>query len=85
MIKRMKNRLKNFDTALELMNRVKLEKDEFEQLKHDVNKDRAISVFNDMKLLLDSTVYQFEERLSSERDQRNQTYQSLVNSQSREM
>ena len=85
MIKRMKNRLKNFDTALELMNRVKLEKDEFEQLKHDVNKDRAISVFNDMKLLLDSTVYQFEERLSSERDQRNQTYQSLVNSQSKEM
>ena len=57
MIKRMKNRLKNFDTALELMNKVKLEKDEFEQLKHDVNKDRAISVFNDMKLLLDSTVY----------------------------
>ena len=57
MIKRMKNRLKNFDTALELMNRVKLEKDEFEKLKHDVNKDRAISVFNDMKLLLDSTVF----------------------------
>ena len=57
MIKRMKNRLKNFDTALELMNKVKLEKEEFEQLKNDVNKDRAISVFNDMKLLLDSTVY----------------------------
>ena len=79
MIKRMKNRLKNFDTALELMNKVKLEKDEFEQLKHDVNKDRAISVFNDMKLLLDSTVYQFEERFQLERNQTNTICQSLVN------
>ena len=56
MLKRMKNRLKDFDQALELMNKLKAERQEFEQLKRDVDKDRAISVFNDMQMLLDSTV-----------------------------
>ena len=57
-----------------MMNTVKVEKSEFEQLKRDVHKDRAISVFNDMKIFLDTTVNQFEERMISEREMTHSVY-----------
>jgi len=56
LLKRFKNRLKVFDTALEHMHSTKLEKSEFEYVKNALNKSTATSIYNDMQKIFDSTI-----------------------------
>ena len=56
LIKRYKNRLKNYDIALERIDQKKCEKSDFEALSKSVDQQRAFSIFNDMKLLFDTTL-----------------------------
>ena len=67
LLKRFKNRLKQFDTALEKVHEQKADKTEFNKLKMSLEKDRAICIFNDMKVLFDSTIKNINEKLSFER------------------
>ena len=66
LLKRFKNRLKQFDTALEKVHELKADRQDLAKLKKSVEKDRALSIFNDMKILFDTTVKQISERLSHE-------------------
>ena len=63
LLKRYKNRLKNYDTALEQINNVKADKNALELLEAQTKPQRATAVFNDMKMLLDMTTMQFDEKL----------------------
>ena len=63
LLKRYKNRLKNYDTALEQINNLKADKSELERLETQTKPQRAESVFNDMKILFDSATIQFDEKL----------------------
>ena len=63
LLKRYKNRLKNYDTALEQINNVKADKTALELLEAQTKPQRATAVFNDMKMLLDMTTMQFDEKL----------------------
>ena len=56
LLKRYKNRLKNYDLALERIDQKKCDKSEFEALSQSVDQQRAFSIFNDMKLLFDTTL-----------------------------
>ena len=62
LLKRFKNRLKTFDSALSKVHTMKVDKKDFETLKVSLDKDRAASIFNDMKLLFDTTIGQFDEK-----------------------
>ena len=68
LLKRFKNRLKNLDNALERMDKKKVDHNVVENLAFHLNKDRAESVFDDMKILFDTTVKQFDEKLTYERN-----------------
>ena len=56
LLKRYKNRLKNFDRTLQCMHEMKADKAELERIESLTKPERASSVFNDMKILFDSTV-----------------------------
>ena len=55
LLKRYKNRLKNYDAALERITSLKADKSSLEKLEEQTKPERAVSVFNDMKILFDST------------------------------
>ena len=55
LLKRYKNRLKNYDAALERISSLKADKSFVEKLEEQTKPERAVSVFNDMKILFDST------------------------------
>ena len=69
LLKRFKNRLKNFDIALEKVHEMKANKEDFFKLKQSLDRDRAMSIFNDMKILFDSTIKQIDEKFNNERSQ----------------
>ena len=56
LLKRYKNRLKTYDGALEKIAETKADKTELQSIYNSVQKDSAMAVFNDMKLLFDTTV-----------------------------
>ena len=56
MLKRFKNRLKNFDTVIARIQENKVSKDEFVVFKRSVEKQTAYTIFDDMKRLFDATV-----------------------------
>ena len=85
MLKRFKNRLKTFDNALGKVAEKKADRHEFEKLANDLQKDRAVSVFNDMKILFDTTVNQFDEKIIYERRQIRTTYERLLQEQRKDM
>lgn len=67
LLKRFKNRLKNFDSALEKVHEQKADKKDFIQLKASLDRDRAMSIFNDMKILFDSSIKRIDERFVLEK------------------
>ena len=78
LLKRFKNRLKAFDTALEKVHEQKVDRQEFAKLKQSLDKDRALSIFNDMKLLFDTTVKQLSDKLVSELSSMEDRYSKLL-------
>ena len=54
LLKRFKNRLKAFDTALHAMDRSKVNQNEFNELCTSIDKERSRAIFDDMKRLFDS-------------------------------
>jgi hypothetical protein len=52
-MKRFKDRLKQFDSALERLHDEKANRKEFDMLCHSLDKHRAETIFNDMKRLVD--------------------------------
>ena len=63
LLKRFKNRLKTFDTALAKVHDLKADKKDFTELQQSLDKDRAQSIFNDMRILFDTTVKRFDEKV----------------------
>ena len=78
LLKRFKNRLKTFDTALEKVHVQKADKQDFLKLKTSLDKDRATSIFNDMKILFDTTVKTFDEKVVYERNQVEERYAKIL-------
>ena len=60
LLKRFKNRLKNMDSALEKLNEKKSDRSELAILSESVDSNKTVSIFNDMKVLLDTTVQNME-------------------------
>ena len=56
LLKRYKNRLKTYDVALEKLEHKKCDRSELTELALSVDKTRGYTIFNDMKLLFDTTV-----------------------------
>ena len=81
LLKRYKNRLKNFDSALERIYEIKADKSQVEKIEEQSKPERAISVFKDMKMLLDATTKQFEERLQREMTKIQTQYGKLLQEQ----
>ena len=59
LLKRFKNRLKTFDSALEKVHIQKADKKDFLALKVSLDKDRAASIFNDMNNKVNAYCKQF--------------------------
>lgn len=68
LLRRFKNRLKTFDSALEKVNCNKVERKELEKLAASVDKSHAQTIFRDMKLLFDTTVMQIDKKVVDERN-----------------
>ena len=81
LLKRYKNRLKKFDSALERIYEIKADKSQVEIIAEETKPERAISVFEDMKMLLDATTKQFEERLQREMKKIQNQYGKLLQEQ----
>lgn len=80
-MKRFKNRLKLFDSALEHMHTTKLEKSEFEYVKETLNKNTATSIFNDMQKIFDSTVLHLTCKMDQEIKKLKHQYETKLNEQ----
>ena len=81
LLKRFKNRLKTFDTALEKVYSLKADKQDFMKLKQSLDKERAQSIFDDMKVLFDTTVKQFDDEVVYERSQVEERYAKILRDQ----
>ena len=81
LLKRFKNRLKNFDIALEKVHEMKANKEDFFRLKQSLDRDRAMSIFNDMKILFDSTVKKIDDKFNHERSQVEDIYAKILRDQ----
>ena len=60
LLKRYKNRLKNYDTALERLESKKVDRPELEAVIATIDKDKGATIFRDFQLLMDSTVQHIE-------------------------
>ena len=81
LIKRLKNRLKGLDEVIKKISAEKASLELFEKLKQSVTKERAMSIFNDMKQLFDTTVQQFDKKVAFERHQVAKSYESILEKQ----
>ena len=61
LLKRYKNRLKDLDNALQKFDQKKADVTALEQLADATKHGRALEVFNDMKILFDTTISNFHE------------------------
>ena len=68
LLRRFKNRLKNFDNVVAQIQDSKVGIVEFEDLKRSLEKQRAMTIFEDMKLLFDTTVSDFSNRIQNNKD-----------------
>ena len=67
LLKRYKNRLKNYDGVLEKIDEKKADRTELAELYKSVDKQRGIEIFNDMKLLFDSTMQKLQDKFDLEK------------------
>lgn len=81
LIKRFKNRLKGFDGAIKKVSDEKADREDFVKLKQSLVKARIESVFDDMKILFDSTVKQFDQKVVHERKEVAKAYERIVEKQ----
>ena len=81
LLKRFKNRLKVMDDVVARINVEKANHADFHVLKQSLKKERAESVFDDMKTLFDATVKQFDEKVAYERQHVAQTFDRIVKKQ----
>ena len=77
LLKRYKNRLKNFDSALAQIDSNKADKQELAQLAKSLDNQTNLAVFKDMQLLLDTTVQQLEERFIVKCNSMQSCYQNI--------
>ena len=80
-LRRLKNRLKAFDHIVKIIHETKADKKDFLVLKKSVEPVRTEMIMNDMKLLFDSTVKQFDKRLRAEKSQLTVTYDRIIEKQ----
>ena len=73
------------DGALEKINQKKAEKTSVDELHIHLDKQRAESVFNDMKILFDTTVKQFDDKIIHERNKIEASYKRINLEQRHEM
>lgn len=81
LLRRYKNRLKAFDEAVKVIHENMADKKDFAELKKSIQPGRNVAVMEDMKLLFDSTVKQFDKRLIAEKNQLAATYDRIIQKQ----
>lgn len=81
LLKRFKNRLKGFDSVIKKVSDEKADREDFVRLEQSMAKGRAESVFVDMKILFDSTVKQFDQKVVYERKEVAKAYERIVEKQ----
>ena len=81
LLRRFKNRLKMLDEIVRVIHENKVEVRDFEVLKASLQPERAMSVMNDMKLLFDSAVKEFEKRMCAEKHDLTSSYGSILEKQ----
>ena len=77
LLRRFKNRLKNFDNVVAQIQDSKVGIVEFDDLKRSLEKQRAMTIFEDMKLLFDTTVSDFSNRIQNNKDNCERLIQKL--------
>ena len=70
--------MKTYDGALEKIDEAKADKTMVESIQESVKKESAMQVFNDMKLLFDTTVKQFDEKVTYERNLAQKQCESVI-------
>ena len=81
LLKRFKNRLKGFDVAIKQVRDEKANNEDFVRLEKSMSRERADSVFKDMRILFDSTVKVFEEKVLRDRKEVANAYERIVEKQ----
>ena len=81
LLKRFKNRLKAVDEVVKSVQKEKANRDDFHKLEKAVAMGRPEEMFNDMKILYDSTVATFDKKVVDERNKVAKTYQRIVEQQ----
>ena len=78
LMKRFKNRLKAFDTAMQVLNETKANVTDFDELRAGLDFTRTENVFRDMMSLIDTTTKNFEAKVEHERAQTTSLFQRLL-------
>ena len=79
LLKRFKNRLKAFDTALHALDKQKVNMSEFMNLQTSLDLARSQTIFEDMKRLFDTASQNFENKLQREQLQTTSLFERLLN------
>mmetsp|Transcript_3610 Transcript_3610/g.4811 ORF Transcript_3610/g.4811 Transcript_3610/m.4811 type:complete len:81 (-) Transcript_3610:337-579(-) len=77
-MKRFKNRLKAFDSAMQALNDTKANLTDFEELRRNLDFTRTENVFKDMMSLVDTATKNFEAKVELERSQTTVVFQRLL-------
>ena len=85
LLKRYKNRLKDLDLALHKFDQKKADVTALEALADATHKGRALEVFNDMKLLFDTTLENLRKKQEIERNQTEKIYDRIYQQQRKEI
>ena len=83
-LRRLKDRLKAFDVALQALNKAKVNISDFKRLETSLDMARAEIIFEDMKRLFDTASVNFEARITKESEKTTALFQKLLGQQ-REM
>ena len=78
LLKRFKTRFKALDETVKVINEKKAEKTDLDLLRLSMNPLRAEAVMQDMKILFDSTVVEFNKRLEAEKKIISDTYDRIL-------
>ena len=66
------------DGSLAAIKACKVEQTEFDKFSHSLQKERADSVFEDMKELFDATVKQFDDKVAYERSYIEKSFEKII-------
>ncbi len=81
LIKKLKDRIKTLDSALQIMDRSKTELKDFQALQAKVNENQALAIFQDMKLMQEITSKNLVQKLESDMSRLQTTFENRLTQQ----